>query len=110
MALEKPLGFERCPRQKALKDRHRLPPLGTDVPDRTNGICRTEVNLERPRTQWDEIVHLVAPLHSGCASAGHVTADIDSASRGGPLYEGVVPPGRLVRTVFLCCYFLNDTF
>jgi TnpA family transposase len=64
MALAKLLGFDLCPRLKALKDRHLFLPRGTAI----------------------------------------------LASRGDPLYEAVVHPGRLLRTVFLCDYFLNDVF
>jgi hypothetical protein len=49
-------------------------------------------------------------VHSGHTSAVHVTARFGSASRGDPFYEAVVHLGRLLRTVFLCDYFLNDVF
>lgn len=39
-----------------------------------------------------------------------MTARFGSASRGDPFYEAVVHLGRLLRTVFLCDYFLNDVF
>jgi TnpA family transposase len=39
-----------------------------------------------------------------------VTARYGSAARGDPLYEAVSHLGRLLRTVFLCDYFLNDVF
>ena len=55
-------------------------------------------------------MHLVASVHSGHTSATHVTARFGSASRGDPLYEAIVHLGRLLRTVFLCDYFLNDVF
>jgi hypothetical protein len=49
-------------------------------------------------------------VHSGHTSAVHVTARFGSASRGDPFYEAVVHLGRLLRTVFLCDYVLNDVF
>ena len=55
-------------------------------------------------------MHLVASVHSGLSSAVHVTARFGSAARGDPFYEAVVHLGRLLRTVFLCDYFLNDAF
>ena len=55
-------------------------------------------------------MHLVALVHSGHTSAVHVTARFGSASRGDPLYEAIVHLGGLLRTVFLCDYFLNDVF
>jgi TnpA family transposase len=49
-------------------------------------------------------------MHSGQTSAVHVTARFGSAPRGDPFYEAVVHLVRLLRTVFLCDYFLNDVF
>jgi TnpA family transposase len=110
MALAKLLGFDLCPRLKALKDRHLFVPRGTEIPASIEAICTATVDLERIRSHWDETVHLVASVHSGHTSAVHVTARYGSASRGDPLYEAVAHLGRLLRTVFLCDYFLNDTF
>ncbi len=110
MALAKLLGFDLCPRLKALKDRHLFLPRGTQVPASIEQICRASVDLERIGSHWEQIVHLVASVHSGHTSAVHVTARFGSASRGDPLYEAVAHLGRLLRTVFLCDYFLNDVF
>jgi TnpA family transposase len=110
MALAKLLGFDLCPRLKALKDRHLFLPRGTAIPASVQEICRASVDLERIRSHWEQIVHLVASVHSGHTSATHVTARFGSASRGDPLYEAIVHLGRLLRTVFLCDYFLNDVF
>jgi TnpA family transposase len=110
MALAKLLGFDLCPRLKALKDRHLFLPRGTMIPADVQEICRASVDLERIRSHWEQIVHLVASVHSGHTSAVHVTARFGSASRGDPLYEAVVHLGRLLRTVFLCDYFLKTSF
>ena len=40
----------------------------------------------------------------------NVTARFGSAAREDPFYESVVHLSRLLRTVFLCDYFLNDVF
>ena len=110
MALAKLLGFDLCPRLKSLKDRHLFLPRGTSIPAGVQEICRASVDLRRIHSHWEQIVHLVASVHSGHTSATHVTARFGSASRGDPLYEAVVHLGRLLRTVFLCDYFLNDVF
>jgi TnpA family transposase len=110
MALAKLLGFDLCPRLKALKDRHLFLPRGTAIPESVREICSASVNLERIRSHWDDTVHLIASVHAGHTSAVYVTARYGSASRGDPLYEAVVHLGRLLRTVFLCDYFLNDAF
>jgi TnpA family transposase len=110
MALAKLLGFDLCPRLKALKDRHLFLPRGTAIPESVLEICSASVDLERIRSHWDDTVHLIASVHAGHTSAVYVTARYGSASRGDPLYESVVHLGRLLRTVFLCDYFLNDVF
>jgi TnpA family transposase len=110
MALAKLLGFDLCPRLKALKDRHLFLPRGTEIPASVQEICSASVDLQRIGSHWDRIVHLVASVHSGHTSAVYVTARFGSASRGDPFYEAVVHLGRLLRTVFLCDYFLNDVF
>ena len=110
MALAKMLGFDLCPRLKALKDRHLFLPRGTEIPESVRAICLANVDLQRISTQWDQAVHLIASVHSGHTSAVHVTARYGSAARGDPLYEAVSHLGRLLRTVFLCDYFLNDVF
>ena len=110
MALAKLLGFDLCPRLKALKDRHLFVPRGTTIPASVQAICCASVDLERIKAHWEPAIHLVASVHCGHTSAVHVTARFGSASRGDPLYEAVVHLGRLLRTVFLCDYFLNDTF
>jgi TnpA family transposase len=74
MALAKLLGFDLCPRLKALKDRHLFPPRGTAIRASVHEICSATVDLERIRSHWDETVHLVASVHSGHTSAVHVTA------------------------------------
>jgi TnpA family transposase len=62
--------------------------------------------------RWDDAFGgvLSFSVHSGHTSAVHVTARYGSASRTDPLYQAVVHLGRLLRTVFLCDYFLNNGF
>jgi TnpA family transposase len=55
-------------------------------------------------------VHLAASVHSGHTSAVASLSRFGSASRGDPIYEAGVQLGRLLRTVFLTDYFVNDTF
>ncbi len=65
MALAKLLGFDLCPRLMALKDRHLFLPRGTPIPASVQEICRAGVDLERIRSHWEQIVRLVASVHSG---------------------------------------------
>ena len=110
MALAKGLGFDLCPRLKALKDRHLFLPRGGAVPATLSTLCHANLDLSKVAAQWDRIVHLVASVHSGHTSAVNVLARFGSASRGDPLYEALVQLGRLLRTIFLADYFVNEAF
>jgi TnpA family transposase len=110
MALAKCLGFDLCPRLKALKDRHLFLPRGSSVPEALGEICHANLDLSKVAAQWDRIVHLVASVHSDHSSAVNVLARYGSASRGDPLYEALVQLGRVLRTIFLADYFVNEAF
>jgi TnpA family transposase len=110
MAIAKLLGFDLCPRLKALKDRHLFLPRGSDIPESLNSICHANIDLAKIAAQWEQIVHLIASVHSGHTSAINVLARFGSAARVDPLYEALVQLGRLLRTVFLADYFVNEAF
>ena len=110
MALSRLLGFDLCPRLKALSDRHLFLPRGSEVPESVRVIVRTRIDPRRIAAQWDRIVHLAASVHSGHASAIEALARYGAASRGDPLYEALVQLGQLLRTVFLADYFVNEPF
>jgi TnpA family transposase len=110
MALARLLGFDLCPRLKALSDRHLFLPTGSEVPQALRAIVRTRVDPMKIIEQWDRIVHLTASVYSGQASAVEVLSRYGSAARGDPLYEALVQLGQLLRTVFLADYFLNEAF
>jgi TnpA family transposase len=110
MALARLLGFDLCPRLKALSDRHLFLPKGSDIPEAVRSIVRTRIDPAKIVTQWDRIVHLAASVHAGHASAVEALSRYGSAARGDPLYEALVQLGQLLRTVFLADYFVNDPF
>ena len=83
-----------------LKDRHLFLPRATVIPTSEREICRASADLQRISSHWDQIVYLVASVHSGHTSAVYVTARFGSAFRGDPIYEPGVHLGRLLRTVF----------
>ena len=110
MELARLLGFDLCPRLKALSDRHLFLPKGSDVPDAVRAIVRTRIDPAKIVAQWDRIVHLAASVHAGHASAVEALSRYGSAARGDPLYEALVQLSQLLRTVFLADYFVNDPF
>ena len=72
MAIAKLLGFDLCPRLKALKDRHLFLPRDSDIPESLISICHANIDLAKIAAQWDHIVHLIASVHSGHTSAINV--------------------------------------
>ncbi len=110
MTLARLLGFDLCPRLKALKDRHLFLPRGSDVPDAVRAIVRTRIDPARIAAHWEQIVHLAASVYTGHTSAIHALARFGSAARGDPLYEALAQLGQLLRTVFLADYFVNESF
>jgi TnpA family transposase len=82
MAIAKLLGFDLCPRLKALKDRHLFLPHDRDIPEILGSICHANIDLAKITAQWEQIVHLVASVHSGHTSAIQVLARFGAAARG----------------------------
>ena len=110
MMLARLLGFDLCPRLKELRQRQLYVPRGTDIPEPIRSICIANVELALIEAHWDELVHLAASVFTGYASAVTALARFGSAARGDPLYEAGVQLGRLLRTVFLVDYFVNEGF
>jgi TnpA family transposase len=110
MTLARGVGLDLCPRLKELNDRHLFLPRGSEIPENLAQICHATIDPAKAARQWDAMVHLFASVHSGHSSAITVLARYGSAARGDPLYEAMVQLGKLLRTVFLCDYFLNEAF
>jgi TnpA family transposase len=110
MMLARLLGFDLCPRLKELKQRRLYVPRGTDIPEAIRPICIAKADPRLIESHWDRLVHLTASVHTGHTSAVAALARFGSASRGDPIYEAGVQLGRLLRTVFLADYFVNDAF
>jgi TnpA family transposase len=110
MALSRGVGFDLCPRLKALKDRHLFLQRGCEVPAILSSICHANLDPTKIEAQWDRMVHLFASVHTGHTSAINALARFGSAARGDPLYEALVQLGQLLRTIFLADYFLNEAF
>lgn len=110
MALSRALSFDLCPRLRALNERHLYLPRGCEVPEILKSIYHAKLDLTGTTTHWDEFVRLAASIDSGYTSAVTVLMRFGSAARGDPLYDAGVSLGRLLRTIFLCDYFVNPAF
>ena len=99
--LARGVGFDLCPRLKALKDRHLFLPRGSEIPAILSSVCHAHLDPAKIEAQWDRMVHLFASVHSGHTSAINALTRFGSAARGDPLYEALVQLRQLLRTVFL---------
>ena len=104
------VGVDLCPRIKALSDRHLYLPRGSEIPEILKPICRATLDLTDTASRWDEFVHLAASVASGFSSPVNVLRHFGAAARGDSLYDAGVRGGRLLRTIFLCDYFVNPVF
>jgi TnpA family transposase len=110
MAAARLLGFDLCPRLKELKQRHLCIPRGMTVPAEIAAVCLANVDAEPIKTHWDSLVCMAASIMSGHTSAVTMLARFGSAARGDPVYAAGVQLGKLLRTVFLAEYFVNEGF
>lgn len=104
------VGVDLCPRIKALSDRHLYLPRGSEIPEILKPICHATLDLTDTALRWDEFVHLAASVESGFSSPVNVLRHFGAAARGDSLYDAGVQGGRLLRTIFLCDYFVNPVF
>ena len=110
MALARLLGFDLCPRLKELKQRQLYVPRGSAIPEEIRSITLANGDLDLIKENWDSLVHLAASVSTGHCSAVAASARFGSAARGDPIYEAGKQLGRLLRTVFLADYWVNDAF
>ena len=109
MAIAKLLGFALCPRLKRLSERRLyLPNSMKNIPDSLRGIAIPNISLRQVCTEWDNLVRLAASIETGHTTATVALARYGSASSDSPIYRAGVHLGRLVRSIYLCDYFLSE--
>ncbi len=109
MAIAKLLGFALCPRLKRATERRFYVPSGlTGIPDALGGIVVPNISLRRVHQEWDDLVRLAASIESGHTTATVALARFGSAAADSPIYRAGVHLGRLVRSIYLCDYFLSE--
>lgn len=109
MAIAKLLGFALCPRLKRLSERRLYLPSGMkNIPDSLCGIAIPNISLRQIRAEWDNFVRLAASIETGHTTATVALARYGSASSDSPIYRAGVHLGRLIRSIYLCDYFLSE--
>jgi TnpA family transposase len=109
MGLALLLGFSLCPRLAMLRERKLYVAAGQYVPKALRAVA-VRIPLKTLHEQWDELLRLAASIREGWCSASQVLARFGSDAQGDPLYQAAVTFGRLVRTQYLCEYFVDSKF
>lgn len=104
------LGFDLCPRLRKLSERKLYLPRRVAAPDGLASVLAYEISIKAIRDGWEELLRLVAAIHSGPVSANVALQRFGSAAQGDPVYRAADHLGRLLRTLFLCDYFSNVEF
>ena len=114
MAGAKLLGFDLCPRLRALAERKLYVPsgwrAGRDFAQAIEPVVSTSVALNAIRTGWDGMLRFAASIRTGRISANIGLRLWGSGAKGDSGRRGADELGRLLRTVFLCDYFTNPDF
>lgn len=109
MAIAKLLGFALCPRLARLAERRLyLPSNMKNVPESLQDVVVPSISLHQIGTEWDNLVRLTASIETGHTTATVALARFGSASSDSPIYRAGVHLGRLVRSIYLCDYFLSE--
>lgn len=110
LAIARLLRFDLCPRLQNLKERRLYIPKDLTVPGELEPAVDRDVSLRAIRKGYDGLVRVAASIETGTTSAVLALDRYGSAARGDAVYTAGVHLGRLLRTIFLCDYFTNDTF
>ena len=109
MAIAKLLGLALCPRLKRISERRFYVPSGMkNTPEGLRDIIIPNISLRRIREEWDQLVRLTASIETGHSTATVALARYGSASADSPIYRAGVHLGRLIRSIYLCDYFLSE--
>jgi TnpA family transposase len=110
MAVAKMLKFDLCPQLAGLPECKLWLPKGMEIPDALEKVAFANINEKAIVDGWDDMLRLVASIMTGRVSVSWALARNGSAAAGDRLYRALDNYGRLLRSVFLCDYFSNDTF
>lgn len=108
MAIAKLDGFALCPRLKRASERRLyIPSRMRNIPEALMGIVVPNISLRGIQSEWDDLVRLTASIETGHSTATVALARYGSASSDSPIYRAGVHLGRLIRSIYLCDYFLS---
>jgi TnpA family transposase len=110
MSIAKLLRFDLCPQLAGLPDRKIWTPRTIEISEALEKIAIPAITEKAIREGWDQTQRLIASIKSGRVSVAWALARHGSAAAGDGVRSCLDQYGRLLRSVFLCDYFSNDTF
>lgn len=110
MSIAKLLRFDLCPQLAGLPDRKIWTPRTIEISEALEKIAIPAITEKAIREGWDQTQRLIASIKSGRVSVAWALARHGSAAAGDEVRRCLDQYGRLLRSVFLCDYFSNDTF
>lgn len=110
MSVAKLLKFDLCPQLAGLPDRKIWTPRSIKVPESLEKVAIPTITEKAIRDGWDQTMRLIASIKSGRVSVAWALARHGNAAAGDDVRRCLDQYGRLLRSVFLCDYFTNDTF
>lgn len=110
MSVAKLLKFDLCPQLADLPDKKIWAPRAIEISEALEKIALPSISEKAIREGWDQTQRLIASIKSGRVSVAWALARHGSAAAGDDVRRCLDQYGRLLRSVFLCDYFSNDSF
>ncbi|WP_439590536.1 Tn3 family transposase [Hydrogenophaga sp.] len=110
MATAKLCGFDLCPQLRNLSERKLMLLHGMELPENMERLNVKIVTEKSILEGWDQAMRVIASIHTGRVSPKDLLERLGSNASGSPVFKALDSLGRLLRTVFLCDYFANESF
>lgn len=110
MATAKLSGFDLCPQLRNMAERKLVLLHGMKVPENMERLKIQFVSEKSIVQGWDEAMRVMASIHTGRVTPRELLERLGSHAAGSPMFKSLENLGRLLRTVFLCDYFSNESF
>ncbi|WP_404303340.1 Tn3 family transposase [Alicycliphilus denitrificans] len=110
MATAKLSGFDLCPQLSRLSERKLMLLHGMKIPENLERLKVKYVTEKSIVEGWDQAMRVVASLQIGRVTPRQLLERLGSHAAASPVFKALDGLGRLLRTVFLCDYFTNESF
>lgn len=110
MATAKLSSFDLCPQLRNLSERKLMLLHGTELPENMERLNVKIVTEKSIVEGWDQAMRVIASIYTGRVTPKDLLERLGSNASGSPVFKALDGLGRLLRTIFLCDYFTNESF